>query len=128
MGTQRDETAQIRTRRAELGRPTPRAFTHTSWLRFARDRRRRYLARINGPVADRIAGQIEAMVRLEWQALKAASEGTLQGDRESREFTRLLERMTADFERSVAVASKPGPPGERFDEELRRLAERGAAA
>lgn len=108
MTTQPHETAQIRTRRAELGRPTPRRFTHTSWLRFARDRRRRYLGSIPGTATDRQIAQIEAMVRLEWQAHKAEADGSLQADREAREFRRLLDRLLADFSRTV-----PAPGAER---------------
>jgi hypothetical protein len=110
MATERDETAQIRTRRAELGRPTPRRFTHTGWLRFARDRRRRYLARIpGGQPSDRQVGQVDAMVRLEWQAHKAEALGTLQADREAREFRRLLDRFNSDYEKSLIEKPAPAP-------------------
>jgi hypothetical protein len=49
------------------------------------------------------------MIRIEWSALKAEAEGTLQADRESREHRRLLDRLLADHQRSLAAA----PPSPR---------------
>lgn len=119
--------------RRAVGRYEPRALdsTHTR-RRFFRDRRSRYLARLTAPATDRQLSQIDAMTRLEWQALRAEAQSTLQADREAREFRRLLDRMLADFERALAApAAKPlGPTlAEAMAEaiERRRRGEAGAA-
>jgi hypothetical protein len=107
--TQAGAIERISTQRRETGRLMPRRFSKPAWYRFSRDRRRRYLARLPGQPSERDAARIDAMVRLEWQALKAEAEGTLQADREAREHRRLLDRLVSDFERSLASspAAKP---------------------
>jgi hypothetical protein len=49
-----------------------------------RDRRRRYLALLAGQPTNEAAARIDALVRLEWAALKCEAEGTLLADREAR--------------------------------------------
>jgi hypothetical protein len=49
-----------------------------------------------------------SMAVLEWGSLQAEHDGSLQSLREAREHRRLLLRVLADFERSLAVpAEKP---------------------
>jgi hypothetical protein len=95
-------TAQYRSRKSEMGRSMPRRFSKSAWWRFARDRRRRYLAQIGDRPTDAQASLIDTLVQLEWSALAAENQGGLQAFRESREHRRLLARLTADFERSMA--------------------------
>lgn len=119
-------TAQLpasTTHRLSVGRYEPRSLdsTHTR-RRFFRDRRERYTARLLTPATDRQLAQIDAMVRLEWQALRAEAIGTLQADREAREFRRLLDRLLSDFEKSLAV-----PPREPSVDQILAAINRPAA-
>jgi hypothetical protein len=134
-------TVQISTKRREMGMVTPRRFSKRAWHRFSREKRRAYLAQIGEPPTNAQASRIETMVRLEWSALRAEHEGTLQADREAREHRRLLDRLLADHERSVAstraaalgkgVKTRPGPPQlniDQFDQHLARLRQRQEGA
>jgi hypothetical protein len=108
--TQPRESSRIITQGRSLGRSTPRVFTQTAWWRFAADRRRRYVSRIPGKPNDAQAALVQSLIRLEWSALRAESEGTLMGDREGREHRRLFQRLLDDFERGLAksvAAEKP---------------------
>jgi hypothetical protein len=107
--SERDATQRISTHRRETGRLTPRRFSRPAWYRFSRERRRRYLDQIALPPTDAQAARIETMVRLEWAALKAEAEGSLQGDREAREHRRLYDRLLGDHQRSVAARAEKPP-------------------
>lgn len=117
-----------RTQRRDTGRYLPRRFNPVTRGRFLRDRRRRYLARLAGSPTERQVAQIDAMTRLEWQALSAEAIGSLQADREAREFRRLLDRLLSDFERSVAVPEKIDPLEVIRARLAQSAAERGRAA
>jgi hypothetical protein len=93
----------------------PRVFSKPAWYRFSRERRRRYLDEFASPPTNEQAARIDALVRLEWSALKAEAENTLQGDREAREHRRLLDRMLADFERSLVAPSPAQAPKTLLD-------------
>src|SRR5215472_795537 len=103
--TEPHAAAQNLTRRREMGRLMPRRFSKTAWWRFSRDRRRRYLDKLPAPPSNEQATRIDSLVRLEWNALKAEAEDSIAANREGREHRRLLDRMLADFERSIASAS-----------------------
>jgi hypothetical protein len=113
-------TAQYRSRKSEMGRPMPRRFSKPAWWRFARDRRRRYLAQIDGQPSDAQASLIDTLVQLEWSALAAEHEGGLQAFRESREHRRLLARLLADFERSFSSAQASASSAAAANDPTRR--------
>ena len=93
-----------------LGRSVPKVFTLHSRRRFENDRRRRYVARIPGKPSDAQAALIQSLIRLEWSALKAEAQDTLQGDREGREHRRLLLRLLAEFEETLTKPPVPEKP------------------
>jgi hypothetical protein len=55
-----------------------------------------------------------SLARLEWSALKAEHEQTLQGDREGREHRRLYQRLLGDFERSLKPEPAEAPSLARY--------------
>lgn len=112
--------ARAKPSRNELGRPMPVRFSKTAWWRFARDRRRRYLAEISGPPTNEQAAKIDGLIRQEWFSLKAEAEGTTRGDREPREHRRLFDRFLSDFKRSVSV--KPPARPASLAEHLSKIA------
>jgi hypothetical protein len=120
--------AQIRSRHREMGQPMPRVFTRTAWWRFARDRRRRYLARLPETPSNEQAALVESLVRLEWSSLAAHAEGGLAGFREAREHRRLFQRLLADFERTLAKPAGKERPGAALDAHLAMLRERREGA
>jgi len=87
--------------RSRLTGINPRNFTKTSWWRFSRDRRARYVSRISGELADVQAALVENMISLEWAALQAEAEGGLVGLREGREHRRLFQKLLDDFEATL---------------------------
>jgi len=88
--------------RSRLTGINPRNFSKTSWWRFSRDRRARYVSRIfAGELTDVQAALVENMISLEWAALQAEAEGGLVGLREGREHRRLFQKLLDDFERSL---------------------------
>ena len=107
--TQPDERVSNR-RPYHRSRPMPRQFSKWAWYRFARDRRRRYLDRLTGPLSNEQDARIEAMARLEWAALKANDEGSIRSDQQAREHWRLLDRLMKDFERELAEPAAPASP------------------
>ena len=92
--------------RSRLTGINPRNFSKTSWWRFARDRRARYVSRIAGALTDVQAALVENMIMLEWSALSAENEGGLAGLREGREHRRLYQKLLDDFERSLMPAPR----------------------
>ena len=102
--------------RSRLTGINPRNFTKTSWWRFSRDRRARYVSRISGELADVQAALVENMISLEWAALQVEAEGGLVGLREGREHRRLFQKLLDDFERSLT-------PVRRIERRRPRLAE-----
>jgi len=110
----------------------PRSFSQQARYRFNRDRRRKYLRRIDGIPTDRQVSLIDSMIRLEWASLVAEAEGGLAGLREAREHRRLKERLTDDFEASLVPQpapsprgrSKTGPPQLSLDEHIAMLRQR----
>jgi len=102
--------------RSRLTGINPRNFTKTSWWRFSRDRRARYVSRISGELADVQAALVENMISLEWAALQAEAEGGLVGLREGRAHRRLFQKLLDDFERSLT-------PVRRIERRRPRLAE-----
>jgi hypothetical protein len=92
--------------RAETGCYTPRQFNPVTRERFLRDRRQRHLSRIPGqPSASQIAMAL-TLASLEYSALAAERENTLQSLREAREHRRLLLRVLGDFERTLVDKPK----------------------
>jgi hypothetical protein len=108
--TVRHTAAQFQSRRSEMGSPMPRRFSKTAWWRFARDRRRRYLAQLSGPPSHGQAAMVETLVRLEWAALKHEADGSLAADRVALDSRRLYQRVLADFERSLPKSPPPARP------------------
>jgi len=97
----RDGTARRKTFRRETGKYVPKKFTPARQYRFLLDRRRSYLARISGPPSDDQIAMAQSLSMLEWAALQAERENTLQSLREAREHRRLLLKVIVDFERSL---------------------------
>jgi hypothetical protein len=93
------------TRRNPLGRYTPKSLSQASRWRFVRDRRSGYLARLSAPPSDAQSATIESLISLEWSAIVAEAAGGLVGLRESREHRRLLLKVLADFEQTLAPRS-----------------------
>jgi hypothetical protein len=95
--------------RRETGSYTPRSFSLVAKERFLRDRRQRHLSHISGQPSDGQTAMAMTLAMLEWSALSAERETTLQSLREAREHRRLLLRVLADFERSLTkpVAKQP---------------------
>lgn len=119
----------------ESGRYLPRQFNSVTRERFLRSRRRRYLDRISITPTDAQTATIHSLATLEWGALSAEHENTLQSLREAREHRRLLLKVLADFERSLAppaasvkAKAKPGPPQIGIEEHMARLRERRESA
>jgi hypothetical protein len=111
MPPQSAATRRPSTQRRALGVYTPRQFTPRCRERFLRDRRQRYLSRIDGKPTDQQSALIMSMARLEWSALEAEAEGGMTAFREGRELRRLFLRALADFERSVQpAAARPTDP------------------
>jgi hypothetical protein len=97
-----DAAARQRTSlRFEVDTYVPRQFTRTTKMRFLRDRRQRYLSRISGQPSDGQVAMALTLASLEYAALSAERENTLQSLREAREHRRLLLRVLGDFERSL---------------------------
>ena len=84
--------------RSRLTGINPRNFSKTSWWRFSRDRRARYVSRIAGALTDVQAALVENMISLEWAALQAEAEGGLVGLREGREHRRLFQKLLDDLQ------------------------------
>jgi hypothetical protein len=136
--TEPNGTAQIQTRRREIGRPMPRRFSQTAWWRFSRDRRRELLARLSGPPTHQQVSLIASIAQLEWNALRNEAEAlTLTGReardaaREGREHRRLLANLLSDFERSLTPKAPPkpaktrlAPPQLTLEEHMAKLRER----
>jgi hypothetical protein len=133
--------ARIRTRRAEMGRPRPRRFSQTAWWRFARNRRRQYLAQLAGPPTAEQASIVDSLCALEWSALRNESEAlALRGReareaaREAREHRRLLAKLVGDFERSLVpkpvkpALTRPGPPQITLEDHMAMLRARQAGS
>jgi hypothetical protein len=122
--------------RQETGKYVPRRFTESTRYRFLLDRRRSYLARIDGVPTDTQRGMVASMAQLEWSALLCESDDSLQSMRESREHRRLLLKVLADFEQTLAPQSDPrprgraraGPPQISLDQHLELLRSRREAA
>jgi hypothetical protein len=94
--------------RRETGSYTPRNFTRTTRERFLRDRRQRHLGRIPGQPSEAQIAEALTMANLEWNAVSAEHQNTLQSLREAREHRRLLLRVLGDFEKSLEKpAAKP---------------------
>ena len=95
------------------GRYIPRQFNPVTRERFLRDRRRRYLARVlTAAPTDAQAATIQSLASLEWGALAAEHEGSVQGMREAREHRRLLMRLLVDFEKSLIAPPRRLTPQE----------------
>jgi hypothetical protein len=108
------ETWQNLTQHRAIGRSTPRSFSKTSWWRFRQDRSRSYLDRLPAPPSTEDGARIEALVNLEWSALRAEAvardtigKECLVAAREGREHRRLMRQLLWDFERSIERAQKP---------------------
>src|SRR5262249_5701001 len=96
---------RVSTRNREFGLYMPKSTSRQSWHRFDQDRRRGYLARIDGKPSPRQIALLDNMVRLEWAALVAEkTDGSLRALREAREHRRLFQRLFDDFERTLAPA------------------------
>jgi hypothetical protein len=95
--------------RQETGGYVPRQFNPVTRERFLRDRRQKYLSRVSDPATDAQIAMVQSLARLEWAALSAEQENTLHSLREGREHRRLLLRVLADFERSLAAKSTEKP-------------------
>ena len=107
--------------RSRLTGINPRNFTKTSWWRFSRDRRARYVSRISGELADVQAALVENMISLEWAALQVEAEGGLVGLREGREHRRLFQKLLDDFEATLQ------PPTRQVGKRLAGLHDRFGA-
>jgi len=107
--------------RSRLTGINPRNFTKTSWWRFSRDRRARYVSRISGELADVQAALVENMISLEWAALQAEAEGGRVGLREGREHRRLFQKLLDDFEATLQ------PPTRQVGKRLAGLHDRFGA-
>jgi len=77
---------------------------------FLRQRRQLYLARVSGRPSTAQVAMVLTLARLEWSALVAEHENTLQGDREGREHRRLLLRLLAEFEETLTKPPVPEKP------------------
>jgi hypothetical protein len=109
---QRDGMERRTSLRRETGSYVPRQYNAATRARFLRKRRQIHLARVTGPPSTAQVTMALTLARLEWGALKAEHEDTLQGDREGREHRRLLVKLLADFEKSLVRPEKPEkPPG-----------------
>jgi hypothetical protein len=97
-----DAAARQRTSlRFEADTYTPRRFNPSTRERFLRSRRQSHLGRIAGtPSASQVQMAL-TMSSLEYSALSAERENTLQSLREAHEHRRLLLRVLTDFERSL---------------------------
>jgi len=107
--------------RSRLTGINPRNFTKTSWWRFARDRRARYVSRIAGALTDVQAALVENMISLEWAALLTEAKGGLVGLREGREHRRLYQKLLDDFEATLQ------PPTRQVGKRLTGLHDRFGA-
>ena len=92
----------------------PRQFNRLTRGRFLRARERHHLSRVTGSPTVAQREMAASMAVLEWSSLQAEREGTLQSLREAREHRRLLLRVLADFERSLAAP----PPKEKYASRL----------
>jgi hypothetical protein len=110
------------------GRLIPRSFSKQAWHRFDQDRRRLYLDDLGGLPSHSQACRIDALIRLEWLANKYEAQGTLQADREAREHRRLLERLRADWERSLAKPPAVEATPNLTEHLARRAAREGSPA
>jgi hypothetical protein len=121
--------ARTGTPRSKLTGINPRNFSRTSWWRFARDRRSRYLERIDGVPSAFQSNLIENCISLEWAALQVEATGGLVALREGREHRRLFQRLLDDFEATLAPPpersprgkSKSGPPQLTLDQHIAKL-------
>ena len=99
----------------------PRQFNELTRGRFVKSRCARHLARVEGYPTNAQYEMAMTMAVLEWGALQAEHEGSMRALREAREHRRLLLRVTADFERSLARAV--APPHATLDDHLARRRE-----
>jgi len=80
----REDTGSRTSLRQETGSYVPRQYNSKSRERFLRNRRQTYLARVSGRPSTAQVAMVLTLARLDWNALKAEHENTLQGDREGR--------------------------------------------
>jgi hypothetical protein len=127
LGMTQDVTVRRRTSYLrETGQYKPRRFHPGTRDRFLRSRRRAYLSRISGQPTSAQAAIVASVAQLEWNALAAEHENTLQSLREAREHRRLLLRVLADFEASIPPA--PAPRNEKRPPSLRDIVAEAVAA
>jgi hypothetical protein len=95
-------------RRQEIGRLMPRAFTKTCFWRFGQDRRRGYIRRLGAPPDERQALLITQMVEAEWNKLRleheaksATGKAGLERMRLSAEWSRQLLLLDRDLARAT---------------------------
>jgi hypothetical protein len=129
----RKPAVQIRSRRQEVGRPISRRFSQRGWWSFSRDRRRQYLTRIEGLPGIEQANRIDALVSLEWIALRNEREALDLVGREAREAARearnargLMLKALNDFERELRRPPAK-PPAKTLDQVLDEIAAKAAA-
>jgi hypothetical protein len=118
--TQVDAERRKTSFRRETGGYVPRQFNAVTRERFLRDRRQKHLSRVTAPPTDAQVAQVQSLASLEWAALAAERENSLQSLREAREHRRLLMRVLADFERSITAAPPAKAP--TLAEELAKAA------
>jgi multidrug efflux pump subunit AcrA (membrane-fusion protein) len=95
--------------RRETGAYLPRSFSLVSRERFHRDRRQRHLRRVSGSPTEAQISMAQTLASMEWAALSAERQNTLQSLREAREHRRLLLRVLGDFERSLVPKPAASP-------------------
>jgi hypothetical protein len=113
----------IETRADPSGRKTTkpferltRQFNPLTRRRFVKARREHELGRVQGEPTEEQQDMAESIATLEWGARFAEHEGTLRALREAREFRRLLLKVRADFE--LTLAPQQAPSGRKATDAL----------
>ena len=120
-------------RRRLVGLQVARRFSQSAWWRFSRERRQQYVQRISGTPSIEQVNRIDALVSLEWMALRNEREALDLAGKEGREAMRdarnaraVLLKALNDFERELR-RPQPKPPSKTLDQVLDEIAAKAAA-
>jgi hypothetical protein len=100
----------LQRRRREPQPYIPRQFNALTRGRFLKACRLHHLARVDGQPTEMQVELAHSAAVLQWAAMQAERDGSLQALREAREHRRLLLRVLADFERSIAQPTPASRP------------------